>query len=99
MIDAVLRAAWGDLAEGLNASVSAGFSSGDAVLVDAVVEEADRRLYRAKERGRGCLVGIWEPRSRSTQLTARQSLNRGGPLPTRRASRPVGRSSAGGRVS
>jgi len=56
-VEAIFTSRWDDVAEGLRVSLSAGFAVGPAQQVDEVIEHADRKLYRAKDLGRGRLVG------------------------------------------
>ncbi|MFN8121976.1 MAG: GGDEF domain-containing protein [Thermoleophilia bacterium] len=55
-VDDILTARWEHIAGDLRVGVSAGFAVGPADQVDAVIAEADRRLYVAKGRGRARLV-------------------------------------------
>jgi diguanylate cyclase (GGDEF)-like protein len=56
LVSAVGQHGWTDLAADLAVTVSAGLACGSAPHVDALLAEADRRLYDAKFHGRGRLV-------------------------------------------
>jgi diguanylate cyclase (GGDEF)-like protein len=58
LVQAVGRQSWQDLAAGLAVTVSAGLACGASPDVDALLAEADRRLYEAKFHGRGRLVSV-----------------------------------------
>ena len=53
IIDAVRRHPWHDLADGLEVTVSIGVHHGGRRELPALLAEADRSLYRAKNEGRG----------------------------------------------
>ena len=52
IVDTIREQDWGALAPGLVVTASAGFATGPATDVDRLLQEADRRLYRAKADGR-----------------------------------------------
>lgn len=63
----IAEAQWGDLARGLNVTISLGLAESVGLTASEIMAIADKRLYLAKSRGRNCVVSddIIDPMSRS----------------------------------